>query len=322
LNDNALKWIAGKRYILNIALALLAVCIEVFYSICGGACSYLSGNLFGIGLQYIGIAFMALIILLSIIKKDLLLAIALSAGAGVEVYLIGFQIWYDTYCPYCLIFGGIVMIMFLLNIRKALLKTAIISAALTLILFAIFFKGSATPVYAAETLAPSFGTGKINVRIYTDYFCPPCRAMEPKIEPILTELVKKNAINVTFVDVPFSKASVMYARHFLFILNEKKDFDLALLARSVLIGAVLEKITDQAKLEQYLNNKMIKFKPFETKPTFALLNNYLKNDKINATPTCVIERDGKVEQYSGGPEILSALERLKQETSNKSQQKN
>jgi thiol:disulfide interchange protein DsbA len=307
------KWIDRNRYVLSIVLALIAVGIEVYYSICGGACSYLSGSLFGIDLQYIGIAFMALIILLSIIKKAFLLVIALSAGVGVEVYLVGFQIWYDTYCPYCLIFGGIVMIMFLLNIRKAFLRTAAISAALTLILFSIFFKGSATPVYAAEILVPSFGTGAAKVRIYTDYFCSPCRDMEPKVEPILEELVKKNAINLTFIDTPIYKYSALYARYFLYIMNEKKDFDHALLARSVLIGAVLEKITDQAKLEEYLNNKMIKFKPFETKPTFDLLNNYLKNDKINATPTCVIEKDGKTEKVMGGPEIIAALERLKQE---------
>lgn len=306
------EWVAPRRYIINIAFALLAVGIEVFYSICGGSCSYLDGNLFGIDLQYFGIAFMALVILLSILKKDSLLIIVLSAGVGVEVYLIGFQVWYNTYCLYCLAFGGVLMIMFFLNIRKATARLAVLCMAASLVLFAVCFKGSVTPLYAADTLFPSFGTGTTKVRIYTDYFCPPCRVMEPDIEPILTELVKKNIINVTFVDTPFSKASVMYSRYFLYIINEKKDFDLALIARSVLIGAVPEKITDQAKLEEYLKNKGMKFKPFETKPTFDLLNNYLKDDKIRSTPTCVIEQGGKTEHYSGGPDILSALERLRQ----------
>ena len=155
MKDNSLKWLERKRHILNVMLACIAVALEVYYSICGDACSYLSGNLFGIGLQYIGIAFMALVILLSIIKKDLFLVSALSAGVGVEVYLVGFQVWYNTYCTYCLAFGGIIMVMFFLNLRKTLTKIAIISAVLAPILFAIFFKGSATPLYA-ETLVTSF----------------------------------------------------------------------------------------------------------------------------------------------------------------------
>jgi len=196
------------------------------------------------------------------------------------------------------------------------------------ILFAVLFFVALSSIVCADSglivkkddpPLPSFGTGKINVRIYTDYFCPPCRAMEPKIEPILTELVKKGIINITFVDTPFSKASVMYSRYFLYIMNEKKDFELALLARSVLIGASLEKITDQVKLEEYLKNKGMKFKSFDTKPIFEMLNVYLKEDKILATPTCVIDQGGKAEQHSGGPEILSALERLKKETLKKQQ---
>ncbi len=317
LKSIVLEWLNQKRYILNIVLALIAVAIEVYYSICGGACSYLSGNLFGIDLQYIGIAFMLLIIVLSVLKKDLLLVVALSAGIGVEIYLVVFQIWYDTYCPYCLAFGGVVVIMFLLNVSKKTLKTAIISAALILMLFSIFFKGSATPVYAAETFVPSFGTGAINVRLYTDYFCPPCRAMEPKLEPIITDMVHNNLINLTFVDTPIYKHSALYARYFLYILNEKKDFELALLARAILIGGSLEKIYEASKMEEYLRGKGIRFKAFDTKQTIDVYNNYLKKDKVNATPTCVIEKDGKTEKISGGPEIIAALERLKQESAKK-----
>jgi hypothetical protein len=157
VKNSIFKWIAPRRYAVNVVFALLAIGIEVFYSICSGSCSYLQGNLFGIDLQYIGIAFMALIILLSVTKKDLFLILALSAGVGIEAYLIGFQIWYNTYCLYCLAFGGVLTVIFFLNIRKGQIRQAIICAVVGLILFAFFFKGSVTPVYAAETLIPSLG---------------------------------------------------------------------------------------------------------------------------------------------------------------------
>jgi hypothetical protein len=159
---NIIEWVILKRYTANIILSLLAIGIEVFYSICSDSCSYLRGNLFGIDLQYIGIAFMFLIILLSIIKKDLLLILALSAGVGIEVYLIGFQVWYNTYCLYCLAFGGVLMVMFFMNIRKTQIKQAILCAVTSFIFFALLFKGSVIPVYMSDTLVPYFRTGTIN----------------------------------------------------------------------------------------------------------------------------------------------------------------
>jgi thiol:disulfide interchange protein DsbA len=299
------------KVIFNITLALISMGIIVFDYFCRGTCSYISGDLFGIDLRYFGLAFMALIIALSFFKKSRELAMVLSAGMGIEIYLVGFQVWFNTYCPYCLAFGGFLMILFFMNIRRTTLKTAALCALSCLILFALFFQGSFTPAFAAETLVPSFGTGKIKVRIYTDYFCPPCRALEPQIEPLLTELVKRNIINLTFVDTPFSKYTPLYTRYLLYALNEKKTLEQALWTRSILIGASFENITDQEKLEEVLKNKGVKLKPFEVKPTFEILNSYLSGDKIRSTPTCVIVQEGKTNHYTSEEEIISALRRLK-----------
>jgi len=200
----------------------------------------------------------------------------------------------------------------LLKMQRMLYKYAFFYVTGMFILTGIFH----LPVSAAEALVPSFGIGKINVRIYTDYFCPPCRSMEPKIEPILKELIKTNSVNITFIDTPFSRASVIYAKHFLYILNEKNDFDLALHARTALIGKAAEKIIEEPELQKYLIEKGFKFKPFDLKATLEKLNNYLEEDKINATPTCIVDRDGKKERFSGGPDIIKALNGLKQDLLN------
>ena len=149
------RWVRSRKYIINIILACLAVALEVYYSICAGACSYLQGTIFGIDLQYVGIAYMACIIFLSILKKDTLLLVLISAGVGIEFYLIGFQVWYNTYCPYCLAFAAIVFILFFLNFKREPKALYVITMVVAIILFSIFFKGSVAPSYSyTKQIAP------------------------------------------------------------------------------------------------------------------------------------------------------------------------
>jgi len=164
---------------------------------------------------------------------------------------------------------------------------------------------------AKEMSLLAFGSGKTDVRLYTDYFCGPCGASESKIEHPILDLVTKNAITVTFVDTPFYKYSSLYVRYFLYILNEKKELHHALAARAALFEAARAKIYEQGKLEAFLRAKGIGFRPFDVKPVFNMLQGYLREDKINATPSCVIRNGGKKEVHSGGENILKALEALK-----------
>lgn len=84
------------------------------------------------------------------------------------------------------------------------------------------------------SLIPTYGNGKVQVRLYTDYFCSPCRAMEPKIAPVLSKLVRDNAISLTFTDVPLRPASSMYADYFLRAAAAKRDISNALKIRATL----------------------------------------------------------------------------------------
>ena len=94
--------------------------------------------------------------------------------------------------------------------------------------------------------------------------------MSPKIGPILADMVKRNIITLTFIDTPFYQYSSMYARYFLYAMQEKKDIDTALTVRNVLFAASRQNITDTAKLEEILKNKEIQFRTFEVKPIFDL----------------------------------------------------
>ncbi len=133
------------------------------------------------------------------------------------------------------------------------------------------------------------------------------------MEPLLTELMRRNAVSLTMVNTPLTRASRTYARYFLYILNEKKEFDHAMAARSALFSASLEDITDEVKLEEYLRRKGIGFKPFDAKPSFDIMTDYLKTDRVTSTPTCILVEGGLVTKLRGDADIVKALERLRRE---------
>jgi thiol:disulfide interchange protein DsbA len=197
-------------------------------------------------------------------------------------------------------------------IRRYVIAT--VSAAFLLL---IFLQVTSAKGHCAETVMPSFGNGKTKVRLYTDYFCPPCRQMEPDIEPLLKELVRDRIITLTFVDTPFYRYSSLYVRYFLYAINERKDLEHALYARRSLIEAAKKGLDSAQKLEAFLNEKKITLKPFDPKPVFDSLSRQLKEDGIDATPLCVIESNGITSKYSGAGNITDALTALRPKPSMK-----
>jgi len=166
-------------------------------------------------------------------------------------------------------------------------------------------------LYGEEALLTSFGKGEVKVVIYTDYFCPPCRAMEPQIEPILIDLMKKDRIQLTFVDTPIYRHSPLYARYFLYSLKLKKDFHHALWVRNTLFAAAEQQITEKKKLEDFLHQKGVSFLPFDTSSVLEAWNRMLNDDRIDSTPTVVVRQGVKKEVFKGSSDILKALSELR-----------
>ena len=299
----------SKKNLINIIFPIIGIVVAVLHNTCQDSCAYLKGSIFGMTLDYIGSFYMGALIIAHLLKKELLFLSLLSAGIGGELYLLGFQFVKGIYCYYCLAFGAILILLFLFNFERSRKIVITLSVMIGFIIFSLLFEGSVTPVYAADTPMTSFGKGRIEVRIYTDYFCHPCRAVEPKLEPLIRSLMKRNKITIVFVDTPIHTHTSLYARYFLYALNENRDFDSALHVRSVLFEAAKQDITGNEKLDDFLRQKGIKLKLFDTKPVFAALSGYLREDAIDATPTCVIYDNGNKEKFTG-PDIIKALEGL------------
>ena len=305
------KFLSRKRRFLTILLALTGIAITVAYVFCLGACSYLKGDILGIDLKYLGIFYMVIVLLLAWFRKPVLCLLLLSFGAGGEIFLIGYQVRSGVYCPYCLAFGATILLAFAVNFERNRKTIAALAAAAGLLFFLLFFSGSATPVYAAEPVMPAFGRGAIEVRLYTDYFCEPCRGEEGEVISHITELVGKNLIRVLFIDTPIHPETVLYAGYFLAALNAKRDFRQAVAARGALFEAAGKKIRGKEALEAFLKTKGLKIRPFDTAPVFKIFGNYLKEDRINSTPTCVIIGPKGKQTLIGKEKIAKGLRSLR-----------
>ena len=303
---------AKKRRLLTVILALAGIIVIVAYHYCFGSCSSLKGDILGVDLKYLGILYMIAILILALTRRTLLCLLALAFGSGGEIFLIGYQIRSGVYCSYCLVFAAVVILALFVNFERSKKGLTALAAGAGLVFFLLFFSGSTTISYAAGPPLSAFGKGPVEVRIYTDYFCGPCRAEEAEVMALITELVEKTLIRVIFIDTPIHKETVLYAGYFLSALNAKEGADLrqAVALRAALFEAAVEKIADKKGLELFLKKKGIALRPFDTAPVFKIYGNYLKEDRINATPSCVIVGPHEKQTLVGRDDTVKALRSL------------
>jgi thiol:disulfide interchange protein DsbA len=183
------------------------------------------------------------------------------------------------------------------------------AAAVFLILFSLLTVAAA-PAHAAKADLPSFGKGKIEVRLYTDYFCGPCSRMEPRVEALLADLVKRNTVTLIFVDTPIHRFTPLYAKYFLYILNNDRAFPRVLQCRVLLFEAAKGKIETGDKLEEFLREKEVAFTRTDPGPALAALSSLITEDAVRSTPTLITIREGQKGVFVGDTDIVKALEQL------------
>lgn len=294
----------------TIVLGLAGIAVMAAYSLCSESCTYLRGSMLGLDLKYLGMLYMGFILTAGGFGKNAACAILLSLGLGGEVFLLGFQVMNGVYCPYCLVFAAVVLVLFAVHLERIRPPTAILFVAIGFSVFLCLFSGSVTPAYAEETRVPTFGNGPVKVRLYTDYFCPPCRSMELDLEPIIIDLVRRWIAAVTFVDTPVHRETILYAKCLLGIADGGSDISQILRARAALFKAAEKNIRSLPELEAFLGERDLKCRFLDSTQTFETFRKHLRDDRIDSTPSCVVEGPSGRKKYTGARAILRALTRL------------
>jgi uncharacterized membrane protein/thiol-disulfide isomerase/thioredoxin len=323
------------RHIATMILAAAGVGIMLYYKTCETECSYLRGDIFGIDLSYIGVAYMIIIIALTAAGKTSYVRALLAAGIGVEAYLIAFQMREGVFCPYCLSFAAMLFIAFIVNHEKShMMKDGAIGrllyglgavkippgaktplplsvfVVLGFIFVLLTFSGSATPAYGAERpLVPSYGSGKHELIIFTDYFCPPCQLMESELYPAVKEFLSRGGVKVTFIDYPGHNETRLYAQYFLYAARAAKGYENVLRARQVLFSLARSRSAqNEDELKKALHGDGVPVDIYDLTPVYPALNKMINTYKVRSTPTCVIKYSKEdIRTYTGTFEIRNGL---------------
>ncbi len=333
-------FIEKYRSVTTIVLSLAGIGIMAYYDYCDTTCSYLQGDIFGIDLKWVGIAYMAAIIVFAVLNQSPFVRTMLAGGLGVEVHLYAFQVQNDVYCPFCLAFSVMLILSFIINyeIPSAwrekrsrmwlyflgevdfsmfrIYKLPLLLFSLLGYLFVLLtFSGSVTPTYGEEIAnnVPSLGKGKYEIIVFADYFCPPCKSIDTKAEPLLKELLATGKVKVTFVDVPFHKETPVYDKYYLYsaIANSSAE-NIFQVRRLLFEAAQTKKIEKEDALYAYLSEQKIPLKPFNEKLLFPALTTMIKKHDVRATPSCIVKYSTKdVKKFVGEKDIWNGLTALK-----------
>jgi thiol-disulfide isomerase/thioredoxin len=173
---------------------------------------------------------------------------------------------------------------------------------------------SIAPAAGAEKEAvPSYGQGAHEVLIFSDYFCPPCQALEPKLEPVLEALYKQGSVKITFLDTPMHRETPLFAKFYLYAAKATPDYRAAVRARQVLFALAGKEnvFWMDERIEEAFRKEKIAYTPFDFRTVQPALNGLIKQHRVDSTPTCVILSPGaKAEKHTGAGDILKGLTSL------------
>lgn len=291
-----------------VAAGLLAV---VLYATCLDVCAGVAGTVAGIDLKYLGTGFLAAVGIGLLAGWQQPVFWLLSAGIGAEIFLVAYQVRTGEYCPFCLGFGSSIVALFLLQFKRSRLKTLLLALPLGFLLLLLSFAAAPLPGFGAEPAeVPGFGSGPVEVRLYTDYFCEPCRGMEGELEQKLIALVEQEKARILFLDVPLHAPTPLYAGFFLAMVKPEMDIREVLKCRALLFEAARQNLTTPQELKDFMAGEGFVPDGGDYDRVLSRYNGYFEEDRIRSTPTLVVETREGSEKLIGAGEVLEGMDRL------------
>lgn len=208
------------------AVSWLHLCSES----CNDAHNY---RLFGLPFEWIGAGFFLTLGILHFMHRSLA-GMVVAVGLGAEIFFILLQkMQMGVWCPVCLSIAfvmGIIGICYLLTEKyEGFMNKWLLTASLVFG-FTVSFLGvtKIDQLQAVEDVIKEqikFGNigSPLQIYVFTDWSCPACRIVEPKIEAISQKIL--NDAEITFVDTVVHTATLNYAPYNIsFMVNNKSNY--------------------------------------------------------------------------------------------------
>lgn len=322
---SALLWLAALAGFILSLMSILGICTDA----CSETAKY---NIFGLDFSWFGLVFFSVLLVLVLVRQRfagawLLLTALLFSAAGAELHFIWLQKYViKAWCPICLSIAaavslGACILLYELFRRKPM-KNNLKHAAVMVAAFCIGLIAAIFGVTKESQAAPDFflGNAKSPVTVYfiSDWFCPACRQLEPRIEQIHAALSKETRI--AYIDFPIHAETNNFTPYNLqFLAFEKQKY--------LLLRAALTEVSKKTKtptpeqIQAAVTPHGVKLRQMNYADILyglqANLTTYRGFD-VNATPSVVVanSRTRKHKLFVGDRQItLPAIQAAMQEIS-------
>ena len=282
----------------------LVLSIMYMFDVCTEACSEAASfKIFGLNFSLFGVFFFAAAFVIIAIRKhytvaNLLLLVLFFSAAGAELHFVWLQKYViGKWCPICLsiatsVYCGCAVLLYETlrsgtmrnNLHRIFIMVAAMTIGVTTSILGVAKESPATPDYF-------LGKKKSSVTVYfvSDWFCPACRKLEPKIDEIYSHVAKE--ARVAFIDFPIHPETNNYTPYNLQFLAFEKTKYPQLRAALADLAKKSKKPTPE-QVQAAIDPLGVKLRPIDYADVLLGLQTNLATYRgfgVTATPTVVVE---------------------------------